>query len=276
MKQNAIGYIRLSQKEKNSEEPIETTFARQSKLIERYAKKNGYELIEVLQDPYQSGGKLETPTFQELIDKANGVDINVVIVKDLSRFARNLKRQEDTYNLFKRKGVKLKAVLDIDPEEKFQRRLMGVINEQYLDKMRKDTANLHLTKLKEGLPIGRPPFGYRRSPATKQWLVDIKKAKIIRYIYQEYGIKKRTVKDLVGELNMTETKIRKLLRDKTYTGKLIYTKRYRDDDNRVYKQEKQEYPGKHEAIISIEQYEAVKKLREYNQRNGEKWRCTTQ
>ena len=268
MKLKAIGYTRLSQKEIGTEEIMETTFERQAKLISRYAQSKGYILTHILQDNYTSGGKLESPTFKKLIQKANGVDNQVVIVKDLSRFARNLKRQEDAYNLFTRKGVKLEVVMGIDPKEKFQRRLMGLVNEQYLDKMRDDTKNLHLSKLKSGLPITRPPYGYRRSAKTKQWVVNVSEAKKIHYIFQEYVKGARTMLDMGCEVGLSTSQVSCILQRKEYTGVLVVTKRYRDSDNLIYKEEKQEEKEKHKPIITQEQFEKATNIRKKRKLNA--------
>jgi site-specific DNA recombinase len=253
----ALAYIRLSKEERTKPESLETTFKRQEELIKEYAKKHGYSVLQVLKDKYVSGGKLETPAFKELVRLADGVNVKAVIVKDLSRFARNLKRQEDAYNLLKRRGVDLKCVLDIDPAEKFQRRLMGIVNEQYLDKMRKDSRDLHVKRLEQGMPVSRPPFGYKIGK-RKEWLVDEAQAQIVRDVYDKY-MKGKSYSQLQAEYGFSKNMFNKILHDQTYLGYLVYTHRERDDDQQVYKQEVKLYKAKHKPIITQEAFDRVQK-----------------
>jgi DNA invertase Pin-like site-specific DNA recombinase len=90
----AVAYMRTSSaanvgQDKDSEK-------RQRVAIERFAKREGFEIVEWFYDPAVSGADpIEVrPGFASLLDRVNGNGVRVVVVEDATRFARELMTQE--------------------------------------------------------------------------------------------------------------------------------------------------------------------------------------
>src|ERR671938_1579853 len=88
------------------------SLAQQIEALREYAAREGYEVLEEVQDPGQSGASLERPGMDRVRDLVAAGGISVVLAQDRDRFAR-----EPAYHyLFKREleeyGAKLKALND--------------------------------------------------------------------------------------------------------------------------------------------------------------------
>src|SRR6478609_7580090 len=90
----AVGYVRTSSAtnvgaDKDSER-------RQRLAIERFAKRDSFEVVDWFNDPAVSGADpLESrPGFAALLDRVENNGVTVALVEDASRFARDLVAQE--------------------------------------------------------------------------------------------------------------------------------------------------------------------------------------
>lgn len=85
-KYTAALYCRLSQDDGQVGESgsIQT----QKVLLTSYAKANGYEVFDCFCDDGWSGTNFERPSFKRMIAAIDAGKVNMVIVKDLSRFGR--------------------------------------------------------------------------------------------------------------------------------------------------------------------------------------------
>jgi DNA invertase Pin-like site-specific DNA recombinase len=79
----AVGYVRVSTK--NSEQA--TSPAIQRTMIEQECERQGWDLVRVFEDRF-SGENLDRPDFRELTAYLDANQIDLLIVKDLSRFGR--------------------------------------------------------------------------------------------------------------------------------------------------------------------------------------------
>ena len=80
-------YYRLSQEYERAGESL--SIENQKKILEKYARENGFEIIDEYIDDGWSGTNFNRPGVQRLLEDAKNGRINVIIVKDLSRFGRN-------------------------------------------------------------------------------------------------------------------------------------------------------------------------------------------
>ena len=83
------------------------------KVIEEYVQSKGLSLYRFYVDDGYSGTNFKRPGFEELIDDIENKRIDVVIVKDLSRFGRNY-IQTGLYleDYFPEKGIRFIAISD--------------------------------------------------------------------------------------------------------------------------------------------------------------------
>lgn len=131
------------------------------------------------------------PGFAALLEEIEAGHVEVLIVKDLSRFGRNyLQVGYYTEILFPKKGVRFIAVNNnVDsatPQDNDFTPFLNIMNEWYA----KDTSNkikaVFKSRMKEGLRCsGSIPYGYKREPGDKQTLiVDEPAAEVVRKIFR--------------------------------------------------------------------------------------------
>lgn len=145
----------------------------QKKMLEDYAKSNGYtDLVHFTDDGY-SGGNFDRPGWKEMLRQIEDGSIGAVIVKDMSRVGRDyLQVGFYTEVFFREKGVHFVAISngvdsDINTSSEFAP-FFNIMNEWYLrDCSRKIKAVLQ-AKGRDGKPItNNPPYGYIKDPEDK-------------------------------------------------------------------------------------------------------------
>ena len=163
----------------------------QKKMLEDYAKNNGYTNTVHFTDDGFSGGSFDRPGWKQMLSRIENGDIGTVIVKDMSRVGRDyLQVGFYTEVFFREKGVRFIAVSNgVDSTNNTSSEFapfLNIMNEWYLrDCSRKITAVLR-AKGKEGKPItSNPPYGYVKSPDDKNlWLVDEEAAEVVKKIFR--------------------------------------------------------------------------------------------
>ena len=183
----------------------------QKKMLEDYAKNNGYTNTVHFTDDGFSGGSFERPGWKQMLSRIENGDIGTVIVKDMSRVGRDyLQVGFYTEVFFREKGVRFIAVSNgVDSNNNTSSEFapfLNIMNEWYLrDCSRKITAVLR-AKGKEGKPItSNPPYGFVKDTEDKNhWLVDEEAAEVVRKIFRltvegmgPYQIAKRLMEEKV-------------------------------------------------------------------------------
>jgi site-specific DNA recombinase len=105
----AILYARVS-----TDEQARTGYslAQQLEALREYANREGYEVLEEVSDPGQSGASLERPGMDRMRDLVAAGGVSVVLAQDRDRFAREpayhylLRREFEEY------GCKIRALND--------------------------------------------------------------------------------------------------------------------------------------------------------------------
>ena len=88
------------------------SLAQQIEALREYAAREGYEILEEVRDPGQSGASLERPGMDRVRDLVAADDVSVVLAQDRDRFAREpayhylLRREFEEY------GTKMRALND--------------------------------------------------------------------------------------------------------------------------------------------------------------------
>ncbi len=166
-RQPAFAYLRVSGKGQ-----VEGGgFERQARAIERYAKANGLTVTETYRDEGVSGTREldNRDGLAELIDRVESNGVNVVLVEDATRLARDLMVSEVILGQFRALKVRVIAansgtdltVGDDDPTRKLIRQVLGAVAE-----FEKSTLVLKLraararTRRQTGRCEGRKPFGF--------------------------------------------------------------------------------------------------------------------
>ena len=162
----------------------------QKKMLEDYAKNNGYTNTVHFTDDGFSGGSFERPGWKQMLSRIENGDVSTVIVKDMSRVGRDyLQVGFYTEVFFREKGVRFIAVSNgVDSTNNTSSEFapfLNIMNEWYLrDCSRKITAVLR-AKGKEGKPLtNNPPYGYMKDAEDKNcWVIDEEEAAVVRRIF---------------------------------------------------------------------------------------------
>ena len=182
-------YERLSRDDEQAWES--NSIQNQKKYLEEYARQKGLRNIRHFYDDGYSGINFNRPGFAALLEEIEAGHVEVLIVKDLSRFGRNyLQVGYYTEILFPKKGVRFIAVNNnVDsatPQDNDFTPFLNIMNEYYA----KDTSNkikaVFKSRMKDGLRCsGSIPYGYKRTNGDKQTLVvDEPAAEIVRKIFR--------------------------------------------------------------------------------------------
>jgi DNA invertase Pin-like site-specific DNA recombinase len=103
----SVAYLRTSSS--TNVGPDKDSEKRQRAAIQRYARRAGITVVEWFNDPAVSGADpIETrPGFSALLDRIEGNGVNIVLVEDASRFARDLVAQELGLLMLIKRGVRV-------------------------------------------------------------------------------------------------------------------------------------------------------------------------
>src|SRR5215203_1538318 len=154
----AILYARVSTQEQAAKG---YSLAQQLEALRGYTAREGYEMIEEVEDRGQSGASLERPGMDRIRDLVAGGGIAVVLAQDRDRFAREpayhylLKRE------FEEHGCRLKALNDRGDDGPEGELTDGILDQRA--KFAERSRRGKLRKAREGkiLRGPKPPYGFR-------------------------------------------------------------------------------------------------------------------
>ena len=181
------------------------SLAQQIEALREYASREGYEILEEVTDPGQSGASLERPGMDRVRDLVAAGDVSVVLAQDRDRFAR-----EPAYHYLLRKefeehGCKIRALSDRGDESP-----EGELTDGILDQLAKferaktaeRTRRGRLRKVREGklLAGSVPNFGYKFSAARDGYEVDEDAMQIVHRIFYMIGVEGSTLYEVGSAL----------------------------------------------------------------------------
>lgn len=180
-------YVRESRDE--NEENIETIETQKDLLLYFAQNNNLGEVYKVYVDDNYSGTTFDRPAIKELQQDILKGQIQLLLVKDLSRLGRNNAKTLVFLDFLEEQGVRL-----ISSDGRFDSNedgdLVGIetwFNERYAkDISRKIRSNLK-HKISRGEFLGKPPYGYVKSNSKKNALqINVQQAEIVNQIYKMY------------------------------------------------------------------------------------------
>jgi len=174
------------------------SLAQQLEALREYANREGYEVLEEVQDPGQSGASLERPGMDRVRDLVAAGGVSVVLAQDRDRFAREpayhylLRREFEEY------GTKIRALNDHGDDS-----LEGELTDGILDQLAKferakiaeRTRRVKLQKARQGKVLAgpRPNFGFQYNANRDNYVVDEEQMRVIERIFREVGAEGRTM-----------------------------------------------------------------------------------
>lgn len=291
-------YLRLSIED---DAPEDKTFAEQREsnsisnqrkmlidYISNDAELRGQEIAEFCDDGF-SGTNMDRPGLQELLKQVKQSKISCILVKDMSRFARDYIELGDYLNqIFPFMGVRFIAVNDhydsrdhegstTPLDTAFQTLLYDLYSKDISVKVKTSFQN----KCANGVYVfGQVPFGYAKSKTEKNTvIVNEKEAEIVRHIFSlaEKGMSSTQIaKELIVRRTPTVTQmrhperkvarehhtwsntaVRRILNNRFYLGEMAYGKSVRRSVGSkkgiaVPKEEWKVIPDHHEPLVTPE------------------------
>lgn len=192
------GYIRLSKedlKKAKDGKDDSNSVKNQRDLLNDFYQKHIEEFESVFEyvDDGHTGTDANREDFQRLLSDVMSGKINCVVVKDLSRFARNYSDAGSLIdNLFVQMGVRFISLAenvdsyrDPDSVSSIIVPITNVMNDQYCYQTSKKIRQVFDYKRRNGQYIGSfAPYGYVKDPKDKhQLVVDPDAAEIVKLIY---------------------------------------------------------------------------------------------
>jgi DNA invertase Pin-like site-specific DNA recombinase len=233
-------------------------------------------------DENASGGNFNRRGFQDMMEDIRRGVVNLVLVKDLSRFGRNYLEvgrylEEELPAL----GCRFVALADnIDTEKDGDSdfmALLNIMNDFYLRNLSEKVRAVLAAKARDGQKItGAAPYGYLRNPQRRTQLIPSEHAEIIRLIFEErargmscYAIAGKLNKDgILSPKGVAWGKrtIKLILQNEAYIGNTVSLKRkirsYRD--KREVRRDESEWirvDNTHEPIIDTMLWQAVQAIK---------------
>jgi DNA invertase Pin-like site-specific DNA recombinase len=159
--------------------------------LRNFCKENKIKIFDDYTDDGYSGATFDRPDFNRMIKDIEKKNINLIIVKDLSRFGR-LSSKISFYleEFFIEKGVRFIAITDdidtghIETSEEMMQ-FKAFFNEWFLRDTSRKVRNGKKTRAKEGKVMTTyATYGYKKDPLDKNhYLVDSDIAPIVKKIF---------------------------------------------------------------------------------------------
>ena len=229
-------YCRVSTEKEAQIDSLE----KQIEFFDEFTKKNGYELYKLYADEGISGKQIKhRKQFQQMMQDAKLKKFDKVVVKDVSRFARNTVDLLQSVRELKSYGVQVDFLNNGEVMEggsEFILTILGAMAQQ-------ESANMS-KRVKFGKDItaqkGRVPnivFGYDKIPDERYTLkINEEEAKIVKEVFENYVHKGVGTTKIAWDLNdrgirtkktkskWVQTSIVRMLKNPIYTGRVTNKK----------------------------------------------------
>lgn len=209
----AVIYLRLSKEDGDKEESY--SISNQRDLAVDFLKRNkDIQLVCEMVDDGYTGSNFDRPNFQKMIKMLSNGEADCVIVKDLSRFARDyIGSGYYLEKLFPSLGVRFISIndnidykIDDSSNTKLIMAIKNVMNDSYIRDISVKIRSQFEVKRKNGKYVGAfVVYGYRKSDEDRHALViDKDAAEIVRTIFNMRlnGMSANAISDKLNLLNV--------------------------------------------------------------------------
>lgn len=278
------GYARVS----TIDEHQDTSYNTQSIELENEIKSNpSYEFVGVFKDKKSGTSTKGRTEFNAMIDLALLGEIDLIITKSITRFARNLIDTISTIRKLKEKNVEVffqkENISTLDPSIEFLLTILAVHAEEESKNISSNVKWSVKQKIDRGGNFTTNLYGYRID--GEEWTIHEDEAKVVRMIFNMF-LEGKTFKNIIETLYEMGIKtstgkdrwhkgtIDNMLLNEKYAGHMSYGRRFIHNGN-VIKRPREDLlenmiRNHHEPIISTQTFEKVLALKESRQRNKSK------
>lgn len=281
-KLRVAAYCRVST---DSEEQLSSYESQVKYYKELIQSKCEWSLVKIYADEAQTGTKIDKrEDFQRMIQAGVDGEIDLIITKSISRFARNtvdtlkyvrLLKENNVAILFEEENIN---TLTMDGELLLT--ILSSVAQQEVHNTSEHVKKGLKMKMERGELIGfQSCLGYDYDRQAKELKVNEEEAKTVRYIFKRYiegagaTVIARELKELGyrtkrGDLKWSETGITGIIKNEKYKGDVVMGKTFTVDPiskRRLLnfgESDKYYLENHHEPIISAEVYDEANAIRE--------------
>ena len=294
---NAGIYVRLSQEDMRAGESL--SIENQKLILTKYVAEQGWNLIDTYVDDGYSGTDFNRPAVIRLLDDAKMGKINLIIVKDLSRFGRNYIQVGQYIDyIFPTYNIRFIALndnvntLNANSTAMDMMPIMNVFNEWHAANTSKKIKAVIEANCKAGkYRATNAPYGYVKGNDENRLPVpDEPAASIVRRMFEmrSQGISPRHIADMLneekiltpsdylyakqGKPNPRKTthlwcaeRVRKMLQNPTYLGHLVQmrTTTVSHKNHKLIKRNEEDMvviKNTHEPLVSQEMWDKCREM----------------
>ena len=201
-------YVRLSQEDMRTGESL--SVENQKMILTKYVKEQGWNTYNIYVDDGYTGTDFNRPAVQQLLEDAKTGKINLIIVKDLSRFGRNyIQIGQYIDYIFPSYNIRFIALNDnVDTANKDTSAMdmmpiVNLFNEWHSASTSKKLKAVKEANAKEGkYRTTFAPYGYEKGKDDKNIpVIDEPAASVVRRIFEmrSQGISPRQIADTLNE-----------------------------------------------------------------------------
>ncbi len=294
---NAGIYVRLSQEDMRVGESL--SIENQKLILTKYVAEQGWNIVDTYVDDGYSGTDFNRPAVTRLLDDAKMGKINLIIVKDLSRFGRNYIQVGQYIDyIFPTYNIRFIALndnvdtLNANSTAMDMMPIMNVFNEWHAANTSKKIKAVIEANCKAGkYRATNAPYGYVKGNDENRLPVpDEPAASIVRRMFEmrSQGISPRHIADMLneekiltpsdylyskqGKPNPRKTthlwcaeRVRKMLQNPTYLGHLVQmrTTTVSHKNHKLIKRDEEDMvviKNTHEPLVSQEMWDKCREM----------------
>ncbi len=273
LKKKVCAYARVS----TDSEGQEDSLINQTNHYSGYIQSNReWEFVGIYSDQGISGFKENRPGFQQMMSDARAGKIDLILVKSISRFARNTETVLKFSRELKAMGVgiffELQNINTLSSEGELMLTILAAFAQAESESNSGNVKTAIRQKFKQGKPVFSVAriFGYDKDEDGEVFIVT-EQAEVIRKIFElgEKGVWPSKIADYLNENNIegitgkkwSPSSVRNVLKQEAYVGDRILQKTYTDSRRKTRKNngvlDKWHIEDNHPAIIGREQWEKV-------------------
>ena len=277
-KKRVAAYCRVST---DNEDQV-NSFESQQRYFRRYIEEHpDWELYEIFADEGISGTNTKKrKAFNRMIEEAKSGAFDLIITKEISRFARNTLDSIYYTRELKRYGVGVIFMNDgihtLDGDAELRLAILSSIAQEESRKTSERVKWGQKRRMEQGVVFGRDMVGY--DVRGGKMYINEEGAKIVRLVFRKYVNEGKGIHVIARELreegiptmryvkDWSDTVIRRMLRNEKYCGDLVQKKTYTPDflsHEKKYNKGQEEFViirDHHEPIISREMFEEANRI----------------
>lgn len=275
-KKKVCAYVRVSTDSLQQEDSLEN----QTTYFKGFITANPeWEFVGIYSDQGISGYKENRPGFQKMIEDARAGNIDLIVVKSISRFARNTETVLKFTRELKSIGVgiffELQNINTLSGAGELMLTILAAFAQAESEGASANAKMTYKRKFESGIPAHglESTFGYKAN-AQGDIVVDEEKAAVVRQIFDlaEQGIWSSKIKQHLNKNGVPgcaggdwdDTAVFRVLHNVSYKGDLILQKTYRDSRRRQRKNEGQVdqwyIAENHQPIVPPDQWDKVQEI----------------